>query len=53
MNAWKLKFGDLLASIVAWIAALGLYLMVRFLGTKDTMDWATTPWARSSACSIG
>jgi adenylate cyclase len=45
MNAWKLKLTDLLVSIVAWIAALGLYLTVRFLGTKDTMDWATTPGA--------
>jgi adenylate cyclase len=32
-------------SVLAWIAALGLYLLVRFLGTKDTMDWATTPGA--------
>ena len=45
MNAWKLRLADLLMSVVAWIAALGLYLTVRFLGTKDTMDWATTPGA--------
>ena len=45
MNAWKLKLTDLAVSVVAWIGALGLYLTVRFLGTKDTMDWATTPGA--------
>jgi adenylate cyclase len=45
MSALRLKLGTLVFSILAWTAALGLYLVVRFLGTKDTMDWATTPGA--------
>lgn len=35
----------MLFSVLAWIGALGLYILVRFLGTQDTMDWATTPGA--------
>ena len=45
MSAFRLKLSGLLVSVLAWIAALGLYLMVRFLGTQDTMDWASTPRA--------
>lgn len=45
MNAWKFKLTDLAVSMGAWIGALGLYLLVRFYGTQDTMDWATTPGA--------
>jgi len=40
-----LRTVSLLVSVVAWIAAIGLYLLVRFFGTQDTMDWATTPRA--------
>lgn len=45
MHNLRQKLSDLLVSVLAWIAALGLYLTVRFLGTQDTMDWATTPGA--------
>lgn len=45
MNVYRFQLGHLFFSVLAWIAALGLYLLVRFLGTQDTMDWATTPGA--------
>ena len=45
MTALRLQLGSLLFSILGWIGALGLYLLVRFFGTQDTMDWATTPRA--------
>lgn len=45
MTGLKLQLTSLLFSVVAWIGAMGLYLLVRFFGTRDTMDWATTPGA--------
>lgn len=32
---------SLLSDIVAYLTAAALYLLVRFYGTKDVMDWAT------------
>jgi adenylate cyclase len=45
MDSFKRNLQDLAVSVLAWIAALGLYILVRFYGTQDTMDWATTPGA--------
>lgn len=45
MTALGRQLGSLLFSVAAWIGALGLYILVRFFGTQDTMDWATTPRA--------
>lgn len=42
MTGLGYKLWPLLASVLAWIGALGLYLLVRFYGTQDTMDWATS-----------
>lgn len=45
MTGLRLQLGSLLFSVLGWIGALGLYVLVRFFGTQDTMDWATTPRA--------
>ncbi len=41
----RVRLQSLLWNVVAWILALGLYLLVRFYGTQDVMDWATGPRA--------
>ena len=28
-------------SVAAWIVAIGIYMLIRWYGTKDTMDWIT------------
>jgi adenylate cyclase len=45
MAARRHQLWHLLFSVLAWIAAIGLYLLVRFHGTQDQMDWATAPGA--------
>ena len=34
------KLSSFLYSVIAWLIALGLYMLIRFFGTQDTMDWA-------------
>jgi adenylate cyclase len=34
------KLSSLLYSVIAWLMAMGLYMLIRFFGTQDTMDWA-------------
>lgn len=45
MASRRHQLWHLLFSVLAWIAAIGLYLLVRFHGTQDSMDWATAPGA--------
>ena len=42
-------FGTLFISVGGWLLAVGLYLLIRFYGTHDTMDWATGPAAMIAA----
>ena len=45
MAARRHQLWHLLFSVLAWITAISLYLLVRFHGTQDRMDWATTSGA--------
>jgi adenylate cyclase len=37
------KFVTFLFSVIAWLIAVGLYMLIRFFGTKDSVDWAVYP----------
>jgi len=41
MNQMK----SLIYSVLAWGGATGLYLLIRFYGTKDSMEWTVSPEA--------
>jgi adenylate cyclase len=39
--------------IVSWSMAIGMYLLIRFHGTKDTMDWASSTSSYLFICLVG
>jgi len=46
------RFKSILYLIVAWSMVIGMYLLIRFYGTKDTMDWATSTSSLFFLCLI-
>ncbi len=50
MNIIRLK--SFLYLIISWDIAIGMYLLIRFNGTKDTMEWASSTSTLLILCLI-
>lgn len=47
------SFYSLVGSLVAWLIAAGLYMLVRFCGTGDTITWVEEPYEMVAIWILG